>query len=192
MGPLAISRATMQGTKGTFAVQIRGTTASTQIPDQINVGGTASLGGALNVAFINGFTPAAGNVFNVVSAGSRTGTFSNVIGAGSFTANYTTTQAQLLQTGSVFVWDAGGGADTSWFTTANWDPDGVPGATDSATLNINATINLPSDARVATFNQANGTLTSPAGVAFTVVNQFHWTGGADWRWHHHSRGQCHA
>ena len=77
-----------------------------------------------------------------------------------------------------FVWDAGGGSDTSWFTPANWSPDGVPGAGDTAILNINAQITLPTSTSVATFVQSTGTFTSPANATLTVLNNFNWSGGA--------------
>lgn len=177
-GTLSITGDYTQSAGGTLAVELGGTTAGREY-DQLSVGATATLDGSLNVAFINGFTPAKGDVFNVVTASSRTGSFSSVTGAGSLTANYTATQAQLLVAGNTFVWDAGAGAaDMSWFTPANWNPDGVPGASDTATLNIKAPINLPRDTSVAIFNQSDGVFTSPGGVTFTVLNNFNWTGGA--------------
>jgi hypothetical protein len=42
------------------------------------VGGTAALGGTLELTLINGFVPTSGQVFNVVTYGSHTATFSNV------------------------------------------------------------------------------------------------------------------
>jgi hypothetical protein len=40
------------------------------------VGGTAALAGTLNVALVNGFTPAAGSAFTILSFGARSGDFS--------------------------------------------------------------------------------------------------------------------
>ncbi len=34
--------------------------------------------------------------------------------------------------GATYYWDAGGGANTAWNNPANWDPDGVPAASDNA------------------------------------------------------------
>src|SRR4030095_12387258 len=56
---------------------------------------------------------------------------------------------------AIFVWDAGGGADTSWHNPLNWSPDGVPGESDTAILNIDKTITLTTSANVGTFLHDN-------------------------------------
>jgi T5SS/PEP-CTERM-associated repeat protein len=65
--------------------------------DIVNVSGTASLGGQLQLALINSFEPIAGQTFSVMQAGSLTGTFNNVPngkrlvtngGLGSFVVSY--------------------------------------------------------------------------------------------------------
>jgi hypothetical protein len=76
----------------------------------------------------------------------------------------------------IFTWDAGAGADTSWFNPLNWSPDGTPGAADTAILNTAATIDLSTaDATVANFQQTTGTLTGTK--TLTVLTSFAWTGG---------------
>ncbi|MFN8706608.1 MAG: hypothetical protein ACK50J_08010, partial [Planctomyces sp.] len=49
-----------------LTVQINGTTAGTQY-DQLNVTGTVAVGGNLNVSVENGFTPAIGDVFTILT-----------------------------------------------------------------------------------------------------------------------------
>jgi hypothetical protein len=49
--------------------------------DVIDVNGHATLGGQLNVTFINGFTPTAGQRFHILNASSVSGTFDAVTGA---------------------------------------------------------------------------------------------------------------
>ncbi len=61
-------------------VNIAGT-ASSQF-GQISVSGTATLAGTLNVSFVNGFTPVAGQSFQIITFGSETGTFSQIIAEG--------------------------------------------------------------------------------------------------------------
>jgi len=72
-------------------IEIAGTTPATQY-DRLAVTGAATLNGTLNVAFISGFTPADNDVFDVVTWGSRTGTFGTVnlppFPAGTFTGTY--------------------------------------------------------------------------------------------------------
>jgi hypothetical protein len=76
--------------------------------DQVSVSGTASLNGALDVAFAGFFPSTSNDTFTVLSAGTRSGTFTNapasgnrvgVLGGGtnlgSFRVTYTGTQVQL-------------------------------------------------------------------------------------------------
>ncbi|MGA2457143.1 MAG: MBG domain-containing protein, partial [Terriglobales bacterium] len=76
-GTISISSNLTQTSSGAEGVFIGGLTAGTQY-SQLNVSGTANLSGALDIGFINGFTPASGNQFTVLTAGSITGTFSSI------------------------------------------------------------------------------------------------------------------
>ena len=58
-------------------VEIAGTTPGTEY-DRLEVAGTLDLGGALAVSFINGFSPAPGNSFDIWDAASSTGAFASV------------------------------------------------------------------------------------------------------------------
>jgi hypothetical protein len=60
-------------------IAIGGTTAGTKY-DQLNVSGAASLKGTLNLSLIGGFVPTVGSTFEILNAGSVTGTFSTVKG----------------------------------------------------------------------------------------------------------------
>ncbi|HEX6625089.1 MAG TPA: Calx-beta domain-containing protein, partial [Pyrinomonadaceae bacterium] len=68
-----------QGPAATLAVESGGTTVCTQY-DRLAVGGAATLDGTLAVTLIGGFTPSVGQTFQVVTYGSRAGTFSTVTG----------------------------------------------------------------------------------------------------------------
>ena len=78
-GTLTISSAHTfaQTFAGAYEVAIGGLTAGTQY-SQLNVSGSASLAGALNIRFLNGFTPASGNQFTILTASSISGTFSTI------------------------------------------------------------------------------------------------------------------
>jgi YVTN family beta-propeller protein len=76
-GILAISSSYIQSSSGSYEVAIGGLTAGTQY-SQLHVTGAASVAGALNVRFINGFTPAPGNQFTILTAASVTGNFSTI------------------------------------------------------------------------------------------------------------------
>ena len=96
------------GSGGALAIELGGTTQATAYQtgeyDYLNVSGSTTLGGQLQVGLIQGFTPASGNSFTIVnSTGGLTGAFSNVTagrvtttdGAGSFAVTYTATQVVL-------------------------------------------------------------------------------------------------
>ena len=77
-GTLAVDGNYTQDAGATLAIEIVGTTAGTF--DALNVGGIATLNGTLNVSLADGFMPHAGDSFQILSAGSRVGTFSNAPG----------------------------------------------------------------------------------------------------------------
>jgi Big-like domain-containing protein/beta-propeller repeat-containing protein len=64
-----------QGPTDALNVVIGGTTPGTQY-SQLKLTGAANLNGAVNVSLVNGFTPAAGTQFTILSAASVTGQFS--------------------------------------------------------------------------------------------------------------------
>ena len=79
--------------------RIAGSTAGTGY-DQLQITGTATLAGTLNVSLIGGYTPPSGTSFKLLSYGSHSGTFSNVTGTGlpnglSFALLYNTTDLTL-------------------------------------------------------------------------------------------------
>ncbi len=79
-GMLTISGNYTQTTNGTLAIEIGGTTAGTQY-DQLNVTGTATLGGTLALSLINAFSPVPGNTFTVMTYASHgTSNFSVITG----------------------------------------------------------------------------------------------------------------
>ncbi len=130
--------------------------------------------GDVSFNFVPDTAPIVGSFITATASSTNDGT-------SEFSAALITSAAPLT-----YTWDAGGGADTSWFTAANWSPDGVPGAGDTAMLDIDATITLPSSTSVGTFIHnnpsfvgANSTVTIPAGVTLTVLSNFTWTGGTE-------------
>ena len=62
---------------GTLTIELGGTTACTQY-DKLNVTGTATLSGTLNVSLINSYTGSNGHQLTIISATSLSGTFSTV------------------------------------------------------------------------------------------------------------------
>ncbi len=77
-GTLSVTGAYTQTASGGLEIELGGTVAGTGY-DQLVVDGAAALDGTLVVSLIDGFTPAAGQVFTVLQYGSHTGAFEEVI-----------------------------------------------------------------------------------------------------------------
>jgi cyclophilin family peptidyl-prolyl cis-trans isomerase len=74
LGVIGISADYRQYSDGTLSLQLAGTTADT-LYDKLTSSGNAYLFGKLQVSLINGFTPALGNAFTVLTATSIFGNF---------------------------------------------------------------------------------------------------------------------
>jgi len=99
-GTLKINGNYSPGASSALSVRIGGLTAGTQF-SQLQVGSKATFAGDLNVSLTGGYTPTSGRSFQVVTYGSRSGTFANItglhIGNGlSFSPSYNTKELTLL------------------------------------------------------------------------------------------------
>jgi fibronectin-binding autotransporter adhesin len=97
-GKLSMSTYT-QNSSGSLNVQIGGLTAGTQY-SQLAVANGVSLNGTLNIKVVNGFIPANGNTFIILTGSTRSGTFAHVHGltiptGGHFTVAYNPTNVTL-------------------------------------------------------------------------------------------------
>src|ERR1035438_1324445 len=79
-GVLTITGAYTQNPAGALDINIAGNTPGKQC-DRLAVTGTASLSGTLNIGLLNGFVPALGSVFGILTASSVSGRFATVHGA---------------------------------------------------------------------------------------------------------------
>jgi len=79
-GQLNETGAYTQGASGAFKTEIGGLTVGTQY-DRAAISGAATLAGALNIILINGYEPNIGDMFTVMTFGSRSGDFTTVTGA---------------------------------------------------------------------------------------------------------------
>ncbi len=97
-GLLKITGTYTQLSTGTLNATIGGTVVGTQY-SQLKVTGAASLSGTLTVNLINGFVPAVGKIFTILTAGSISGTFSTqyigINGSEYFKVSYTATGVVL-------------------------------------------------------------------------------------------------
>lgn len=71
IGSLVINGNYTQTAGGTLSMELAGTKAI----DQLMISGVGSLDGTLNVSLLNGFQPAAGNLFQIMTFGSSSGLF---------------------------------------------------------------------------------------------------------------------
>ena len=149
-GTLSINRDFVNASGGTLALSIGGATAGSGAGgyDQLQVGGSATLGGTLTATLANGFTPS-GQSFDLVRADTATGTFATrnlpagleegLLRTGSPQASV----FRLLHTGEscpsgVICWDGGAGT-TRWTDAANWRGDALPGSGDRVALRLPGT-----------------------------------------------------
>jgi hypothetical protein len=86
-------------------IELAGTTPGTQY-DRINVTGALALDGDLSVSLLGGFTPAAGNAFDILDWGSLSGTF-DAITLPTLATNLAWNTSQLYTTGALSIGYAG-------------------------------------------------------------------------------------
>lgn len=67
------------GNASALTIELAGHTAGSQY-DTLNIAGEAHLSGAINISLLNGFIPSLGDVFSVISYGSRSGDFATYSG----------------------------------------------------------------------------------------------------------------
>jgi YD repeat-containing protein len=78
-GILNISGSYTQTAAGVLNIEIGGLTAGTEF-DRLIITGSTTLNGTLTISLIGGFVPGAGNTFQVMTFGSRSGTFTTING----------------------------------------------------------------------------------------------------------------
>jgi hypothetical protein len=105
-GVLTINGTYTQTANGALDIDIGGTTAGSQY-DQLVVSGTASLGGAFNIATLGSFATALGNTFQVLTFGSPVGNFraynGTSLASGLFLAPVFTASRLTLDTDQVAI-----------------------------------------------------------------------------------------
>jgi hypothetical protein len=95
-GTLTIVGDYTQTAGGNLVIEIGGTNAGTDF-DQLNITGQATLDGTLTVNLINGFQPASGQSFTVMTFGSGSGAFATLNGDGPlFTPHFDPTEVILV------------------------------------------------------------------------------------------------
>jgi hypothetical protein len=149
-GTLTIDGNYVQGSGGTLAIEIGGTAAGTQY-DQLVVTGDATLGGALDVALINGFVPASGDSFTVVQGGTVSGEFA----ATSFPATPSMTATYLASSVNVTSGTSLVNTESLLAVQINQSNNAIPDST--VALNVVTTVNPLTGEREIVDGTAGGT-----------------------------------
>ena len=123
-GTLSITGNYAQGAGGTLAMQLDSTAAGNY--DQLVVSGSATLNGTLNLT-----GAATSGSFPLVSATSRSGTFSALTGPIGGNSNYTGTGFSFDIILGLF-WT--GAVDNEWSNPSNWSTGVLPGVSDFITI----------------------------------------------------------
>ena len=101
-----------QSDTGSLNIEIGGLTAGSQY-DKLNISGHADFDGTLLVRVTDGFIPSPGQVFEIITYGSHSGSFANIVGLGCggidrFTITYGIDRITLTATDYVFLSDYDG------------------------------------------------------------------------------------
>ena len=133
-GVLSITGDYVQDSTGALNIEIGGLVAGTDF-DQLDISGTATLAGTLNVSLISAFNPSQGNSFQIVNYASNSGTFdsTNLPSGFVWDITYGASAVTITVISTLITWD-GGGDGSSWSDPLNWDTDTLPGASDDAVI----------------------------------------------------------
>ena len=143
IGRLTVTGSFVQTEAGTLAIEIGGTTPS-DTHDVLTVQSTAMLGGTLRVALADGYVPALGETFTVLTAQSITATFDEVVPTGRYQVDYTPAAVTLTVAELPGDWDGNDQldlADYAVFADCMAGPDATPtpsepGVTPDACLEV--------------------------------------------------------
>lgn len=186
-------------TAATLAIELGGY-GGLEVPnghDQLQVGSAVTLGGTLDISFLNGFTPVVGDAFTIMTcSGGCSGNFSVINHPGSNNNAWeidlsTPNEVRLVLAEKLdqCTWD---GSTGNWTSAAKWSCGHVPAAGDDVVINSGTvTLNAPTSANIATLALTGGTLSGSGNPTLsgdlTVsggalnVNNVTVSGGLDWR-----------
>jgi len=132
---LSITGDLVQGTNGVVVLELNSILAGDF--DSLSVSGSASLNGKLT---LNGNSSS--GTYSLITASSRTGTFSTIGGTITGTPSYSGTGVNLA-TFIALVWTGDAGTD-EWSNVNNWSTGVLPGANDYVTISSAGSLTLSS------------------------------------------------
>ena len=170
---------------GTLQIELGGTTACTQY-DRLNITGTATLGGTLDVSLINSYTGSNGHQLTIINATTLSGTFSTVNLPANWYINY-----NLPSAGQVTLsYNAPITAGAALSFDGTNDYVSVP---DANILDFGASLTLEAWVKPASFNSYNIIIDkrtntdATANYGLTLTNGkpmfYFWTNSSDSRFH---------
>ncbi len=169
-GTLTFNTSTNLG-NSTLAIEVNGTGTAGVNFDRLNVLGTATLGGILNVS-IN-YTPANGNQIVILNASSVVGTFGSIIGLPlNWKISYTANTA-VLSYDDKNTWT--GNFDSNWNNIGNWSAGVIPHSLANVIIPVTANapiINLVNAVAKTVHIQPGAVLTISVGADLTTHGFF--------------------
>ena len=180
-GLLTINGSATLGGGSMASFDLGGTTRGTTY-DALDVTGTLTFGGTLDVVLFGGFQPQCGNSFNLFDWGTKAGTFSTV-NLPALNPGLLWNQSNLYVDGTLSIsldpssptWD-GGGANANINTAANWNTDITPSSNVvntnlifDGTVRLTPNFSAPFSAKSITFkNNAASNAFTFNGAALTI------------------------
>ena len=141
-GLIDISGVYIQSPDGIYVCELGGQDPGPGGYDQVRVSGSATLDGLLELQLVDGFVPAAGDTFAVLTGGTVVDSFAtiDVYGLVVRQENSAGLSRIIVEESNYreFVGQDGG----SWFSASNWNPAGVPSA--SSDLLVDREVRVPS------------------------------------------------
>ena len=164
-------------------IEIGGTTVNS-LYDQLNITGTATLGGTLNISLVNGFTPVLEDTFVIMTYDSYSGEFSEIngldTGSGvSFEVNIGSTEIKLITIETP-------NSAPSIFNLLSPVDEVVLTKIDTLNFIWQKSIDVNEDMLHYTLNIFGGTLdttiTNIADTAFTIIDGQFWQSSTEYNW----------
>jgi hypothetical protein len=150
--------------------------------DQLQSNASIVLGGTLNISFVNGFTPAINDVFDIITcSGGCTGTFSNIVSPISnttmwqvdVTTNPNQVRIKLVSIPpTVCTWN---GTTGNWSDATKWSCGQVPTTNNNVVINSGTVTLDVSDRTIVDLTLSGGTLTGDKNIA--LAGTLTWSGG---------------
>ena len=168
-GILTITGTYTQTANGILNLVLGGPNALDPDFDQIQVSGTATLDGTLNVSLINNYAPTRGTIIPVMTFASTTSdfatkTYANPGGGNALLAGFTPTSlvVDTVPTSTTTFWS--NSSSGNWATASDWSTRSTPGSSDTVYIGPNVTVTHSNNVDTISSLTAGGSLVLSGGT----------------------------